>query len=58
MERGFMSKFFGEFADSGPGSWIINGVAVVAFIIVAKVLVSRLPDSGPLGAVKAGVNFV
>ena len=53
-----MSKFFGEFADSGVGSWIINGAAVVAFIIAAKVFVNRLPDSGVLGAIKAGVNFV
>jgi hypothetical protein len=53
-----MGKFFGEFADSGPGSWIINGFAVIAFIIVMKIAVLRLPDSGPLGAIKAGVNLV
>lgn len=53
-----MGKFFNEFADSGVGSWVINGIAVVAFIIVLKILVSRLKDTGPLGAVKATVNFI
>ena len=51
-------KFFNEFADSGAGSWIINGMGVIAFIVLAKVAVSKMPDSGFLGAVKAGVNFV
>lgn len=53
-----MSKFFNEFADSGPGSWIINVISVIAGIIVAKLLVYRLPDSGFPGALKASVNFV
>lgn len=53
-----MNKFFGDFADTGPGSFIINGLSVVAFIIILKILVSRLQDSGILGAIKAGVNFV
>ena len=53
-----MNKFFGEFADSGVGSWVINGLAVIAFIVMLKVLVSRLPESGFPGAVKATVNFV
>ncbi len=52
-----MGKFFNDFADSGPGSWIINGLSVIAFIIAAKLLVSRLSDSGILGAIKAGINF-
>lgn len=50
-------KFFSEFADSGPGSWMIAGAAAMAFFVLAKVAVTRLPDSGFLGAVKAGVNF-
>jgi hypothetical protein len=53
-----MKKGFGEFADSGPGSWIINGLSVVAFIIVLKIAVSKLSDSGFFGAVKASVNMV
>lgn len=52
-----MGKAFGEFADSSPGSWAIMGVAVMAFFILAKVAVSRMPDSGPLGAVKSVVLF-
>ena len=52
-----MGKFFGEFADSGPGSWIIAGAAAMAFFIAAKVAVSRLPETGPLGTLKAVVNF-
>lgn len=54
-------KFFGEFADSGPGSWIVNGLAVVAFIIVLKLslnLALQGKDDGILGTIKAGVNFV
>lgn len=51
-------KFFQEFADHPFGSWVVNGLAVVAFIIVAKILVSRLQDSGFLGAVKAAVMSV
>ena len=53
-----MKSFFNEFADSGVGSWVINGLAVVAFIVMMKVLVSRFPDKGFPGAVKATVNFV
>jgi hypothetical protein len=52
-----VGKFFGDFADSGPGSWMIAGAGVMAFFIAAKVLVNRFPDSGFLGAIKAGVNF-
>ena len=52
-----MNKFFDEFANSGPGSWIINVLAVMAGFIVFKLLVLRLPDSGAFGAVKASVNF-
>jgi len=51
-------KTFSEFADHPFGGWVINGLAVIAFIIVAKLLVSRLPDQGVLGTVKAGVNYV
>jgi hypothetical protein len=52
-----MGKFFGDFADSGVGSWVINGLSVVAFLIVLKLLVSRLQDNGVPGAFKAVVNF-
>lgn len=51
-------KFFDAFAEHPFGGWIINGVAVLAFIIAVKLLASRLPDSGPAGAVKAGINVV
>lgn len=51
-------KLFESFADHPFGSWVVNGLAVVAFIVALKVLSSRLPDSGPLGAVKAGVAIV
>jgi hypothetical protein len=53
-----MGKFFNDFANSGPGSWLINVIAVMAGIILAKLLVIKFPDSGFGGAVKAGVNFV
>lgn len=52
-----MSQFLGQFADHPFGSWVINGISVVAFIIVLKVLVARLNDSGLLGAIKAAVNM-
>lgn len=51
-------KFFNEFADHPVGSWIINGMSVVAFIVMIKVIVSRLQDSGILGAFKAAVMSV
>ncbi len=51
-------KFFDAFAEHPFGGWVINGVAVLAFIIVVKIIATRLPDSGPGGAVKAGVNIV
>lgn len=51
-------KFFDAFSDSRLGSWVINGLAVVAFIIALKILVSRLQDSGILGAIKAAVMSV
>jgi len=47
--------YFNQFADHPFGGWVINGIAVVAFIIVIKVLVSRLQDGGVLGAIKASV---
>jgi hypothetical protein len=52
-----MGKFFDEFANSGPGSWIINVLAVMAGFILVKLLTLRLSDSGFAGAIKAGVNF-
>lgn len=50
-----MGKFFDEFADHQFGRWVINGLSVMAFFIVAHLLVARLRDSGLLGALKAVV---
>lgn len=52
-----MGKFFDDFANSGPGSWIINVLAVMAGFILAKILVLKMPDSGLPGSIKAVVNF-
>ena len=50
---------FRKFADSTLGSWAINGLAVVAFILVLKLLVSQIKqDTGPVGAIKAGINAI
>lgn len=50
---------FRKFADNPFGSWVINGLAVVAFILVLKLLASQfLKDNGPMGAVKAGIQAV
>jgi hypothetical protein len=49
---------FKAFSQHWVGSWIINGLSVVAFIIVLKVLVARLPSSGVIGAGKAAVGTV
>ena len=43
---------FREFADHWFGSWVINGLSVVAFFLVVSVLLSRAPDNGIFGAVK------
>lgn len=51
-------KFFDAFAEHPFGGWIIQGISVVAFIVALKILTSKLSDSGPMGAVKAGVNIV
>jgi hypothetical protein len=51
-------KFFDAFAEHPFGAWVVQGVAVLAFIIAIKILASRLPDSGPAGAIKAGINVV
>jgi hypothetical protein len=51
-------KIFDQFASHAFGSWVINGLAVVAFILLLKVLANSLPDSGPLGAGKAAVNAI
>lgn len=51
-------KGFKAFSEHWVGSWIINGLSVVAFIIVLKVVMAKLPDSGVLGAGKAAVNTV
>ena len=36
--------------------WVILGVAVMAFFIVAKLAAGRLPDGGVTGAIKNAVN--
>lgn len=51
-------KLFNQFAGHPFGSWVINGLAVMAFIIAVKMLVNRFPDQGPLGATKSAVNAV
>lgn len=52
-------KTFKTFAEHPFGSWVINGLAVVAFIIVLKMLsMGVLPDSGPGGAIKAAIATV
>jgi len=51
-------NFFDAFADHPFGAWVIQGVAVLAFIIAIKILASRLPDTGAPGAIKAGINIV
>lgn len=51
-------KGFQAFADHPFGSWIVNGLAVVAFILVLKILASRLPEDGIPGAVRAGIQSV
>jgi hypothetical protein len=52
-----VGKFFDEFANSGPGSWIINVLAVMAGFILAKFLVLKMPDQGLPGSIKAIINF-
>lgn len=52
-----MGKFFDEFANSGPGSWLINVLAVMAGFILVKFLVLKLPDTGMAGSFKAIVNY-
>lgn len=51
-------KAFKEFADHPFGAWVINGMAVIAFIIAFKIIVSKFPNSGVLGAAKAAINTV
>lgn len=52
-------KFFDDFADTRPGGFIIQGLEIIAFIIVLKLIVNTLvPDSGVPGAIKAGINYV
>jgi hypothetical protein len=49
-----MGNLFENFGDNFK-SWVIMGIAVMAFFIAAHMLVSMFPQSGPLGAVRAGV---
>jgi hypothetical protein len=51
-------KGFRAFADHPFGSWVVNGLAVVAFILVLKILGSRLPESGVPGAVRGAIQSV
>lgn len=51
-------KFFSQFAGHPFGSWVINGLAAVAFILVLKILANRLPDDGVMGAGKSAVNAI
>ena len=51
-------KQFKSFADHPFGSWVINGLAVVAFIIALKILVDKFPTGGLLGAFKAAIGTV
>ena len=51
-------KTFKKFADHWFGSWVINGISVIAFIVVLKVIMARLPNSGVAGAAKGTVNLV
>jgi hypothetical protein len=52
-----MGKFFDEFANSGPSSWLIQVLAVLAGFILIKLAALKLPDTGLGGSVKAIVNF-
>ena len=51
-------KLFNQFAGHPFGSWVVNGLAVVAFILVLKILVNRFPDNGVFGAGKSAVNAI
>ena len=51
-------KGFKAFSEHWVGSWIINGLSVVAFIIVLKIMTAKLPNAGVLGAGKAAVATV
>lgn len=52
-------KTFRAFSEHWLGSWVINGLAVIAFILVLKLLASQfLPDAGVPGAIKAGIGAV
>lgn len=52
-------KTFRAFADHWFGSWVINGLAVVAFILALKLLASQfLPQEGTPGAIRAGISFI
>lgn len=52
-------KAFRDFAGSAFGSWIVNGLAVVAFILVLKLLAAQfLKDAGVQGAIRAGIASV
>jgi hypothetical protein len=52
-------KAFNQFASHPFGAWIINGLAVVAFILLLKVIANGVKiDSGPIGAGKAAINAI
>jgi len=49
---------FSSFSEHWFGSWVIQGLSVVAFILVLKLLVSRFPTAGIPGAVRGGVSAI
>jgi hypothetical protein len=51
-------KWFKSFSDHPFGGWVIEGLAVVAFILALKVAVSKVPDKGIPGAIKAGIQSI
>jgi hypothetical protein len=52
-------KFFRTFAEHPFGSWVVNGLAVVAFILALKLVTNQfLPEKGVPGAIKAGVQSI
>ena len=50
-------KFFNSFADNPFGSWVVNGLAVLAFFVAIKIVAQKLGDKGLPGAIKGVVSF-
>lgn len=49
-----MGDLFENFGDNFK-SWVVMGIAVMAFFIAAHMLVAMLPQNGPAGAIRAAV---